>query len=40
MPGGGGEAGMGLQFLQLEPQEKEAIKAFLKKRESLFFDVD
>ena len=38
--GGGGEAGMGLQFLQLEPQAKEAINAFLKKRESLFFDVD
>jgi uncharacterized protein (TIGR02266 family) len=40
LPGGDGEAGMGLQFLQLEPRAKEAIKAFLKKRESLFFDVD
>jgi uncharacterized protein (TIGR02266 family) len=40
VPGGGGEAGMGLQFLQLAPQAKEAIKAFLKKRDSLFFDVD
>jgi uncharacterized protein (TIGR02266 family) len=40
MPSGGGEAGMGLQFLQLAPQAKEAIKAFLKKRDSLFFDVD
>jgi uncharacterized protein (TIGR02266 family) len=40
MPGGGGEAGMGLQFLQLTPRAKEAIKAFLKKRDSLFFDVD
>ena len=40
MSGGGGEAGMGLQFLQLAPQAKEAIKAFLKRRDSLFFDVD
>jgi uncharacterized protein (TIGR02266 family) len=40
LPGGDGEAGMGLRFLQLEPRAKEAIKAFLKKRESLFFDVD
>ena len=40
VPGGGGEAGMGLQFLQLAPVAKEAIKAFLKKRDSLFFDVD
>lgn len=38
--GGGGEAGMGLQFLQLQPQAKEAIKAFLRQRESLFVDVD
>jgi uncharacterized protein (TIGR02266 family) len=37
---GGGEAGMGLQFLQLAPQSKEAIKAFLKRRDSLFYDVD
>ena len=40
LPGGGGEAGMGLQFLQLLPQAKDAIKAFLKRRDSLFFDVD
>lgn len=38
--GGGGEAGMGLQFLQLSPHAKDAIKAFLKKRDSLFYDVD
>jgi uncharacterized protein (TIGR02266 family) len=38
--GGGGEAGMGLQFLQLAPQAKDAIKSFLKKRDSLFYDVD
>ena len=37
---GGGEAGMGLQFLQLAPQAKEAIKAFIKRRDSLFFNVD
>ncbi len=40
LPGGGGEAGMGLQFLQLSLQAKDAIKAFLKQRDSLFFDVD
>jgi uncharacterized protein (TIGR02266 family) len=40
VPGGGGEVGMGLQFLQLAPAAKEAIKAFLKRRDSLFFDVD
>ena len=40
MPGGGGESGMGLQFLQLAPKAKEAIKAFLKRRDSIFFDVE
>ncbi|HEX7498954.1 MAG TPA: hypothetical protein VF524_01485, partial [Polyangia bacterium] len=40
VPGGGGGAGMGLQFLQLAPQAKEAIKAFLKRRDSIFFDVE
>jgi len=40
MPGGGGEAGMGLQFLQLDVKAKDAIKAFLRKRDSLFFDAD
>ena len=40
LPGGGGEVGMGLQFLQLAPQAKDAIKAFLRQRESIFFDVD
>lgn len=38
--GGGGDVGMGLQFLQLSPQAKEAVKLFLRKRDSLFFDVD
>ena len=40
LSGGGGEAGMGLCFLQLAPRAKAAIMAFLKKRESLFFDAD
>jgi uncharacterized protein (TIGR02266 family) len=40
MAGGGGEAGMGLRFLQLAPQAKEAIKDFIRQRETLFFDVD
>jgi uncharacterized protein (TIGR02266 family) len=40
LPGGGGEAGMGLCFLQLAPRAKEAVKAFLKKRESILFDVE
>jgi hypothetical protein len=31
---------MGLQFLQLAPEAKEAIKVFLKQRDSLFIDVD
>jgi uncharacterized protein (TIGR02266 family) len=38
--GGGGDVGMGLMFLQLAPQAKEAVKAFLVKRDSLYFDVD
>jgi uncharacterized protein (TIGR02266 family) len=36
--GGGGEIGMGLRFLQLAPQAKEAVKNFLTQRESLFYD--
>jgi uncharacterized protein (TIGR02266 family) len=40
MAGGGGEAGMGLMFLDLQPQAKESIQAFLRKRDSLFYDVD
>ena len=40
LTGGGGEAGMGLKFMQLTPRAKQAIKAFLKQRESLFFDAD
>lgn len=38
--GGGGEAGMGLKFLNLSPEATAAINAFLRQRESLFYDVD
>jgi uncharacterized protein (TIGR02266 family) len=38
--GGGGEVGMGLQFLDISMQAREAVHAFLRRRESLFFDVD
>jgi len=40
VPGGGGKAGVGLMFLQMSPQAKQAVKAFLAKRESIFFDAD
>jgi uncharacterized protein (TIGR02266 family) len=40
VPGGGGRAGLGLMFLQMSPQGKEAVKAFLQQRESIFFDAD
>lgn len=40
LPDGGGDAGMGLMFLQLSPKGKAAIMAFLGKRDSLFFDLD
>jgi uncharacterized protein (TIGR02266 family) len=40
LPGGGGETGMGLRFLQMSPQAKKAVQAFLAQRESIFFDVD
>ena len=40
VPGGGGKAGLGLMFLQMSQQAKEAVKAFLKQRESIFFDAD
>lgn len=40
IPGGGGEAGMGLMFLQLDAPAKAAIDAFLRQRESIFYDVD
>ncbi len=38
--GGGGEAGMGLKFLALSSQATAAINAFLRQRDSLFYDVD
>jgi hypothetical protein len=40
VPGGGGKAGVGLMFLQMSPQAKQAVMDFLAKRESLFFDLD
>ncbi len=40
VPGGGGKAGLGLKFVQMSPQGREAVKAFLAKRESIFFDAD
>jgi len=38
--GRGMEPGMGLKFLQMSPRAKNAVKAFLAKRDSIFFDVD
>jgi Tfp pilus assembly protein PilZ len=38
--GGGGEPGMGLMFLDLPAKAKVAVEAFLKKRDSLFLDLD
>lgn len=38
--GGGGEPGMGLMFLDLSAEAKKAVHAFLKKRDSLFLDLD
>ncbi|MBN2573488.1 MAG: TIGR02266 family protein [Deltaproteobacteria bacterium] len=40
VPGGGGKAGLGLMFVQMSSQAKEAVKAFLQQRESIFFDAD
>ena len=40
VPGGGGKAGLGLMFVQMSPQARAAVKAFLAKRESIFFDAD
>jgi uncharacterized protein (TIGR02266 family) len=40
VPGEGGKAGVGLSFVELSPQAREAIEAFLAQRESLFVDVD
>ncbi|MGD0837262.1 MAG: TIGR02266 family protein [Polyangia bacterium] len=38
--GGGGGPGMGLMFIELSAKAKEAIKGFLRQRDSLLFDVD
>jgi uncharacterized protein (TIGR02266 family) len=35
---GAGDPGMGLQFLQMSPRTKQAVKEFLEKRESMFYD--
>jgi uncharacterized protein (TIGR02266 family) len=40
LPGGGGKAGVGLLFVELSPEARRAIEAFLTQRESLFVDVD
>jgi uncharacterized protein (TIGR02266 family) len=40
VPDGGGKAGLGLMFVQMSPQAKAAVKAFLARRESIFFDAD
>jgi uncharacterized protein (TIGR02266 family) len=40
VPGGGGMAGLGLKFLQMSPEAKQAVMAFLDRRESIFFDAD
>jgi uncharacterized protein (TIGR02266 family) len=40
VPGGGGKAGVGLMFLQMSQQGKQAVLAFLARRESIFFDAD
>ena len=36
---GGGDAGMGLEFLQMSPGTKQAVKDFLMRRESIFFEL-
>ena len=40
VPDGGGKAGVGLMFLRMSPQGKQAVKTFLSMRESIFFDAD
>ena len=40
VPSGGGKAGVGLMFLQMSPEAKAAVHAFLKQRESIYFDSD
>lgn len=40
VPGGGGKAGVGLMFVQMSPQAKAAVRAFLRQRESIFFDAE
>ncbi len=40
VPGDGGKAGLGLMFVQMSPQAKAAVKAFIARRETIFFDVE
>jgi type IV pilus assembly protein PilZ len=35
---GAGSPGMGLRFLQMSPQAKRAVRAFLHQRESIYYD--
>jgi c-di-GMP-binding flagellar brake protein YcgR len=35
---GPGETGMGLEFLQMSPRTKQAVKDFIEKRESILYD--
>jgi c-di-GMP-binding flagellar brake protein YcgR len=34
-----GDAGMGLEFLQMSPGNKQAVKDFIIRRESIFFEL-
>ncbi|HSA33579.1 MAG TPA: TIGR02266 family protein [bacterium] len=36
----GSEPGMGLQFLEITPEQRSVIEDFIKKKEPLFFDAD
>jgi uncharacterized protein (TIGR02266 family) len=36
---GAGDPGMGLEFLQMSPRTRQAVKDFIEKRESILYDV-
>jgi uncharacterized protein (TIGR02266 family) len=36
----GGKAGVGLMFLEMSPEAKDAVDAYLEQRESIYFDAD
>jgi uncharacterized protein (TIGR02266 family) len=40
LSGRGVEPGIGLRFLQMLPKAKNAVKAFLERRDSIFLDLD